>query len=181
MVDQDFELFFRQHENRIHFQIHRLGISPGWYDDFYSEGIVALWDAFREFDEARGNLGTFINYKVRFRLIDLLRRKLRRQEVIEEAIEQTRVSLESGNRHRASGRALVDASGIVLEDDTFWREVRRRLTERQWLWVKYFIIADLSVKEIMELEGVSADAVKGWGREVRRKLRDEPLWEWLEG
>src|SRR5699024_4286512 len=126
------------------------------------------------------NLGTFINYKIRFRLIDLLRKKLRRQEVMKEAIEETRVSLESGNRHRASGRTLINPTGIVLEDDTFWREVRSRLTERQWLWVKYFIIADLSVKEIMELEDVSADAVKGWGREARRKLRDEPLWEWLQ-
>ncbi|NLJ19250.1 MAG: hypothetical protein GX355_10375 [Globicatella sulfidifaciens] len=37
-----------------------------------------MWDAYREFDEARGNLGTFVNYKIRFRLIDLLRKKLRR-------------------------------------------------------------------------------------------------------
>lgn len=180
LVDDHFEVFFRQHENRIHFQIHRLGISKAWYDDFYAEGIVALWDAYREFDKARGDLGTFINYKVRFRLIDLLRKKLRRQEVMEKMVEEARVSLESGNRHRASGRVLVDPTGIVVEDDSFWRKVRSRLTERQWLWVKYFIIADLSIKEIMELEGVSADAVKNWGREVRRKLRDEPLWEWLE-
>lgn len=180
MRELDFEMFFRQHETRIHFQIHRLGISPRWYDDFYSEGVIALWDAYREFDEARGKVGTFINYKIRFRLIDLLRKKIRRQEVMEEAIEHARVSLESGNRHRGSGRPLVDPTGIVLEDDTFWHRVRHKLTDRQWLWVKYFIIADLTVKEIMELEDVSADAVKGWGREVRRKLRDEPLWEWLE-
>src|SRR5690625_2124468 len=179
MLDQDFELFYRQHEARIHYQIHRLGISGSWYDDFYSEGIVALWDAYREFDAARGNLGTFVNYKIRFRLIDLLRKKLRRQEIIEQAIEESRVSMESGNRHRGSGRPLVNPTGIDINDHTFWKEVRRRLTEKQWLWVKYFIIADLSVKEIMELEGVSADAVKGWGREVRRKLRNEPLWEWL--
>lgn len=180
LVDDHFEAFFRQHENRIHFQIHRLGISKHWYDDFYAEGITALWDAYREFDEARGNLGTFINYKIRFRLIDLLRKRLRRQERMEEAVHEMRVLLESGNRHRASGRSLVDVVGLAVEDDTFWREVRSRLTERQWLWVKYFIIADLSIKEIMELEGVSADAVKNWGREARRKLRDEPLWEWLE-
>lgn len=180
MLEQSFELFFRQHEARVHFQIHRLGISSAWYDDFYAEGILALWDAYKEFDEARGDLGTFVNYKVRFRLIDLLRKKLRRQEVMEEAIEEAKVSLDSGNRHRGTGRSLVEPVGIELKDDTFWQKVRSRLTKRQWLWVKYFIIADLSVKEIMELEDVSADAVKGWGREVRRKLRDEPLWQWLE-
>lgn len=41
-----------------------------------------LWDAYRDFDEVRGNLGTFINYKIRFRLIELLRKKLRCQEVM---------------------------------------------------------------------------------------------------
>lgn len=180
MEDYDFELFFKQHEARIHFQIHRLGISPRSYDDFYSAGIVALWDAYREFDAARGNLGTFINYKIRFRLIDLLRKNIRQQKVMEEAIEEERVALESGNRHRASGRSLVEPTGLEVEDDTFWREVRSRLTDKQWLWVKYFIIAELSIKEIMELEGVSADAVKGWGRAVRDKLRHEPVWEWLD-
>lgn len=180
MLDRDFELFFRQHEARIHFQIHRLGISRHWYDDFYSEGIVALWEAYGEFDEAKGNLGTFINYKIRYRLIDLLRSKLRRQEVMEEMLKKMMTEHQSGNRHRASGRELVDSSGVNVEDNYFWQQVRSRLTDRQWLWVKYFIIADLTVKEIMELEGVSADAVKGWGREVRRKLRDEPLWEWLD-
>lgn len=75
MKDLDFELFFKQHEARIHYQIHRLGISHNWYDDFYAEGILALWDAYKEFDEAKGNLGTFVNYKIRFRLIDLLRKK----------------------------------------------------------------------------------------------------------
>lgn len=36
-------------------------------------------------------------------------------------------------------------------------------------------MADMTIKEIMELEGVSADAVKGWGQAVRRRLRGEEL------
>jgi len=180
MKDLDFELFFKQHEARIHYQIHRLGISHNWYDDFYAEGILALWDAYKEFDEAKGNLGTFVNYKIRFRLIDLLRKKIRRQEAMEEAMEQARTEQQTGNYHRGTGRPLIDPAGIEVEDDSFWKKVRSRLTHKQWLWVKYFIIADLTIKEIMEIENVSADAVKGWGQEVRRKLRDEPLWEWLE-
>src|SRR5690625_3472918 len=46
----------------------------------------------------------------------------------------------------------------------FWKEVGSYLTENQWKKIKYFIIANLSVKENMELEGISADAVKGWVR-----------------
>jgi len=176
-----FELFFRQHEGRVHHQIRRLGVSGDWYDEFYAEGMVALWEGYREFDAQRGNIGTFLNYKIRFRLLDLLRKKLREEKRVEQVVERKGEELHAGNRHRASGLPLVDVRGVEVGDDHFWREVRSRLSEKQWKWVEYFIIADLSVKEIMELEGVSADAVKSWGREVRRKLRDEPVWEWFEG
>lgn len=180
MQKGDFETFFRANERRIHYQIHRLGITDAWYDDFYSEGIIALWEAYKEYDAEKGNLGTFINYKIRFRLIDLLRKKLRRQELLAKAIAEEKIALENGNRHRPSKLPIVDPTGIEIRDDAFWQEVRKRLTEKQWKWVKYYIIADLTVKEIMEIEGVTADTVKGWGREVRRKLRNEPVWQWLE-
>lgn len=180
MKRQDFERFFQANERRIHYQIHRLGIAKSWYDDFYSEGIIALWEAYRDYDSERGNIGTFVNYKIRFRLIDLLRKKLRRQEILEEAIQEEKILLETGNRHRASQIPLVDSQGIEIKDDSFWKEVRNHLTEKQWKWVKYFIIADLTVKEIMEIENVSADTVKSWGREARRKLRNEAIWKWLE-
>ena len=75
---------------------------------------------------------------------------------------------------------VVNREGMIVKDDAFWEEVRSRLTENQWKWVEYFIIADLTIKEIMEIEGVSADAVKGWGRAVRRKLKDEELRKKLE-
>lgn len=41
--------------------------------------------------------------------------------------------------------------------------------------MKYFIIADPSVKEIMEIGNVSADAIKSCRREVRKKLRDDEM------
>lgn len=167
----DFETFFRMNERRIHYQIHRLGISGGWYDDFYSEGILALWEAHQQYKPDRGELGTFINYRIRFRLLDLVRKKLREQELQEKHFDEEVIRLDQGNRHRASGMPIVDTTGIIVQDESFWVEVRKLLTENQWKWVQYFIIAEMSVKEIMELEGVSADAVKGWGQEVRRKLR----------
>jgi len=58
--------------------------------------------------------------------------------------------------------------------------VRKVLSEKQWKCVQNFIIADLTVKEIMEIEDVSASAVKSWGREVRKKLRDENVRRRLE-
>ena len=173
----EFEKFLSVHGDRVHYMIHRLGVSKDWYDEFYAEGIVALWQAFCDYDEVlgKGNVGTFLNYRIRFRLIDLLRKKLREAEADQEAAMKLMREELRGNRHRGTDRELVDAGGVVVSDGAFWDEVRSLLTEKQWLWVHYFIICDLSVKEIMEIEGVSADTVKNWGRGVRARLRDEEV------
>ena len=176
----DFDTFFKANERRIHYQIHRLGIRNEWYDEFYSEGIVALWKAYEEYNEVQGDIGTFINFRIRYRLIDLLRKKISLQEQEEKIIYEETVRQVDGNTMRRTGIPLVDRRGIDVNDSAFWEEVRSRLTEKQWKWVEYFIIAELSVKEIMEIEGVSADAVKGWGKEVRRKLRNEAVRKRLE-
>ncbi len=179
-MDQDFDVFFKANERRVHFQIHRLGITGEWYEEFYTEGIVALWQAYKEFDESKGQIGTFLNYRIRFRLIDLVRKKSREREVFKDIKQEESIRNDNGNRHRGTGKPVVNVSEIVLEDETFWEEIRSQLTDNQWKWVRYFIIADLTVKEIMELENVTADAVKGWGRAVRKKLRNEEIRRRLE-
>lgn len=170
-----FKKVLKEHEGRIHYQIHRLGIPSDLYDDFYAEGLITLWKAYKNYDPEEGDLGTYLNYRIRFRLIDLLRKKVRQREADEEVLERGQVELHDGNRHRTSSMPLVNPEGISLEKTDFWQEVRKPLTERQWKWVKYFIIQELSIKEIQELEGVSEAAVKSWGREVRRKLGDEKM------
>lgn len=64
-LDKDFDAFFKANERRIHYQIHRLGIRNEWYEEFYSEGFLALWKAYQEYDEVKGDIGTFINYRIR--------------------------------------------------------------------------------------------------------------------
>ena len=179
-MNRDFEAFFKANEQRIHYQIHRLGITGDWYDDFYAEGLTAIWYAYKNFDPEKGELGTYVNYLIRLRLIDLLRKTIKTQEADEKYIEEGKKRLLNGNYHRATGKPIVDVIGIDVKDDAFWNEVRSRLTDKQWKWVQYYIIAGLTVKEIMEIENVSADAVKGWGRAVRKKLRDEELRKKLE-
>lgn len=174
-MNQDFDVFFKANERRVHYQIHRLGITGEWYEEFYTEGIVALWQAYREFDDAKGKLGTYLNYHIRFRLIDLIRKKFREQEVLEDVKQEESIQLFDGNRHKGSDMPIMIGNGIILEDDAFWEEIQNQLTDNQWKWVKYFIIAGMTVKEIMELENVTADAVKGWGQAVRRKLRNDTV------
>ncbi|GAB4074311.1 hypothetical protein GCM10028778_18140 [Barrientosiimonas marina] len=57
---------------------------------------------------------------------------------------------------------------MAIADDAFWDRVKSKLTANQWKWVQYHIIEDMRLPEIARQEGVSAEAVKSWGREARR-------------
>lgn len=179
-MEEDFNEFFQANERRIYYQMQRLRIPRDLYEEFYAEGILALWQAYKKYKSKKGKISTFINYQIRFRLIDLIRKNTRDQEVIESAIHETIVKIDDGNRYSETGLPIVAKCGIGLENEAFWNEVQKDLTEKQWKWVQYFIIANLSIKEIMEVENVSADAVKSWAREVRKKLREEGMKERLE-
>ena len=180
MAYDNFELFFKANQNRIHYQIHRLNVRYDWRDEFFTEGIVALWAAYQDYDDAKGDVGTFLNFRIRYRLIDLLRKKIRDEERDEEIIQQQTTNMTSGTQVRHATTPLPDKTGLTLKVDSeekaaFWESIQAQLTDKQWKWVKYFIIADLSIKEIMEIEDVSADAVKNWGRSARKKLKRDDI------
>lgn len=179
-MKQDFDVFFQANERRVHYQIHRLGITSSWYGEFYAEGIYALWKAYQGYDEVKGNLGTYLNYRIRYHLIDTIRKKKREEDNEETRIQLSLPDINDGNRLSSPNIQLVNISDVALEDTEFWDHIRKHLSDNQWKWVQYFIIADLSIREIMEIENVSADAVKGWGQSVRKKLRNEKMKDTLE-
>ena len=170
-TEHDFNQFYEAHHRRVHYQIHRLGISADWHEQFFQEGIIALWNAYHQYDKTKGEFGTYLNYTIRYRLLDLLRKKMRTQNKDEKLVEEGKTDLDDGNRHRATEKPLVANKGIELEDTTFWDTVKDELNDNQWKWVQYFLIAELSIKEIMEIENVTQDTVKSWGRAARKKLR----------
>src|SRR5699024_7680222 len=138
-MEQSFEQFFKANERRIHFHIHRLGIPANLHDEFYTEGIVALWKAYQEMDASKGNPGTFLNYRIRFRLIDLIRKKKREEANEETFMQHSNTEMTNGARHRHSNTPLVEIPDIPVSDAALWHNIRQRLTTNQWKWVYYFI------------------------------------------
>src|SRR5699024_9571148 len=101
-------------------------------------------------------------------------RKKKREEENEEAFMQhSNTEMTNGARHRHSNTPLVEIPDIPVSDAALWHNIRQRLTTNQWKWVYYFIIADLSIKEIMEVWKITVDDVKGWGRTGKEKVRNE--------
>src|SRR5699024_904720 len=172
-MNHDFELFFKANERRIHFQIHNLSIKGDWYSEFYTEGIFALWQAYRDFDPTQGRLGTYLNYRIRYRLIDLIRKK-EREHAREQAYQaQQKIEHTDGNYRRHENQSLVPLPTLKVKDTSIWHDIRSQLTENQWKWVKYISIDEMNRKERMENENDTANAVKGWRREVRKKQRNK--------
>ena len=166
-----FEEIVEQNERRIHYHIHRLNIRDT-EQEFFQEGLVAMWNAYEKHQPDKGPFATYFNYIIRNRLIDLIRKTNREKEKqILLNIEQERL-LHNGNCYRSH---VISYPMMIAEkpitDEIFWGHVKKQLTGNQWKWVNYFIIENMSVKEIAEQEGVSMEAVKSWGKEARRKLK----------
>src|SRR5699024_6339994 len=111
MTKQAFELFFKQHAPRIYHQIKRLNIHPSQFDDFYTEGLIALWEAYKTYDIQKGNISTYINYTIRHQLLDHLRKKIRQNSIEENYHAQLKVDLTNGNRIRHTHVPLLEING----------------------------------------------------------------------
>src|SRR5699024_5520436 len=125
-MENQFETFFRANERRIHFQIHRLRIPHNLYDEFHTEGIVALWRAYQDVDQAKGNVGTFLNYRVRYRLIDLIRKKQREANQAETFLLHSITEMTDGCRHRDSNTPLINLPTIPVTDDSLWQAIKQQ-------------------------------------------------------
>src|SRR5699024_1845529 len=170
--EKTFDEIFKENERRIHYHIHKLRIKDP-YNEFYVEGIHALWNAYKTFQPEKGTLSTYFNYMMHYRLIDLLEKKTREKKKLEHIVQEERLKYDDGNRMRTAKLPVIDPVGVRVKEmeSLLWQEVRKRLTEKQWKWVYHYIILEMPVKAIAAKEGVTVDAVKGWGREARRKLR----------
>ncbi|MFB4167351.1 sigma-70 family RNA polymerase sigma factor [Virgibacillus sp. JSM 102003] len=176
-VSMTFEEIFKQNEKRIHYHMLKLGINDP-HREFYVEGLYAMWAAYKKYDPDKGPLATYFNYTIRNRLIDMIRTKTREECNQKKIIKHELCEVDNGNSCGTLKLPMIDSAGITIEDNTFWQNVKSKLSENQWKWVQLFIIEGMSMQEIAQQEGVSTDAVKSWGREVRKKLKGEG--EYLE-
>lgn len=167
-----FEDIFNQNKNRIHYQMHKLGIHDP-HNEFFTEGIYAIWKSYKRYQPNKGPMGTYFNYQIRYSLIDMLRKKTSELNNIDKATKTKETDLTNGNHYGTQKYPLPGKTDIDIHNDTFWKFIRSRLSANQWKWVQYYIIEGMSQAEIAVQENVSIDAVKSWAREARKKLREQ--------
>lgn len=164
------EKIFSQ-ERRIYYHIHRLRIPYAFHEEFFAEGMIALWQAYESYDERRGELDTHLNSALNFHFIDLIRKNKRSSDAQISVQEQLITEQETGNRLTRTNQLLISPAGLTAHDNQFWLKVKMLLSEKQWTWLYYYVIKEYSLKDIAQEENVSVEAVKSWAKEARRKLR----------
>ncbi|WP_404455351.1 sigma-70 family RNA polymerase sigma factor [Virgibacillus necropolis] len=166
-----FDEIVKQNERRIHYYIHKLNLRDPHKEYFY-EGLFAMWNAYENYQPDKGPLATYFNYSIRNRLIDQMRKQKRIENVEKSYIKVQREKLEDGNYYI---RSETSYPIMIAENSPDYNDLLERgkslLSDSQRKWLQLYIVEGKSIKEIAEQEGVTCDAVKGWGREARKKLR----------
>ncbi|GAB4074293.1 hypothetical protein GCM10028778_17960 [Barrientosiimonas marina] len=168
-----FEEIFEQNKRRIHYQLHKMNIRDP-HQEFFQEGLIAMWNAYEKYQPDKGPMATYFNYMIRNRLIDLMRKENRHTDLKDRAAHEFSTQLTDGNHRVSEGenaQPLTNASSPEPNDPTLWNDLKSQLTDKQWKWVQYHIIDGMSMPEIAEQEGVSVESVKSWAKQVRKKLR----------
>ncbi|MFD1040106.1 RNA polymerase sigma factor [Virgibacillus byunsanensis] len=175
-----FEEIFQQNERRIHFHIHKLKIRDP-HHEFYQEGLCALWNAYENYKPDKGSMATYFNYVIRNRLIDMIRKQTREVELMERMSHQKMTELEDGNhvKKHDTSYPLFNMPEMNIADPRLWQQLKVQLTQNQWKWVLFHIIGDMPIKDIAIQENTTVEAVKSWGKQVRRKLRNSMYYEQL--
>ncbi|WP_226376825.1 sigma-70 family RNA polymerase sigma factor [Oceanobacillus halotolerans] len=173
-----FDTIFKQNERRIHYHIHKLHIQDP-HNEFYQEGLYALWKAYETYEPTKGPMATYFNYTIRNQLIDMIRKRNREGENQEKIVLEHKTQTTDGNHIRKEGSAvdLQHMSDILLDDTELWQNLQHYLTDKEWNWIYFYIIGNMSVKDIAIQENTTENAVKSWGKQVRKKLRDPAFRE----
>lgn len=128
-------------------------------DDFYQEGLIGLWEAYKRFDPTRGvAFRTFAYRTVRGKMLTLLLKAKKNED-----------------RQAILTEAMVDITedpnpDIPLETETILLYCDG-LTEPQKKWVIMHFIEGRGQKEIAEKEKVGPETVKSWRRYALQKIR----------
>jgi RNA polymerase sigma factor (sigma-70 family) len=127
-------------------------------DEFRQDGLIALWEASKRFDPAKGNFPTYAYHYIKGYIL----------------MELTKETLESVRTFYPKNEFWENAVAFYKEEplvEDILVEHCHTLTPNQGKWLLLTVLEGLSVSEIAEKEKVSLSAVKSWRKGSRDKLK----------
>lgn len=154
---ETFEQLSDQYEQMIYKIIHLLHIYKN-QDDFFQEGLVALWEASNNYNPSKGYFGRYAYVYITGKIKDELRREKRREDR----------NIHAGDEFWENIKEPVTLDPF---GDVPFPTIICSLTDNQRKWLNYTYFDHLKTREIAEKEQVSISTVKAWKAGVRMKLR----------
>lgn len=146
----------KQYEPMIWSIIHSLHIYKN-EEEFFQIGLIALWDAYQKYDQAKGKFSSYAYAFVKGKILNELTRESKHGEKCVYPQEEFWAIILDERKCEPLAEEMILASFS-------------HLTENQRKYVVYTAIHQLTVKEIAQLEDVSVAAVKAWKRGAKEKF-----------
>ncbi|MFE8696412.1 sigma-70 family RNA polymerase sigma factor [Cytobacillus sp. FJAT-53684] len=129
-------------------------------DEFFQAGLIALWEAYGQFDEEKGNFTSYAYSYIKGRLLTEL------SKISKHVERMTPVEDDFWDQ-------IEDEFSVCSMDEEILLSYCQagELTENQTKWVLYTFLKELTVTEIAASEQVSPSAVKSWRSGAKGKLR----------
>ncbi|WP_240507969.1 sigma factor [Virgibacillus indicus] len=121
MENFTFQDIYDQNHRRIHYHIHQLNIKDP-HQEYYSEGLTALWQAYKSYDRDKGPMSTYFNFIIRNRLIDFIRKRSQEHSKRVSFLEEYPVFHEP---------AFYSLEEMVFEYKNPYEKLKSHLTENQ--------------------------------------------------
>lgn len=153
----DFEYVKQEYETIIYHLIHKYQIRDV-EGEFYQEGLIALWQAYQQYDESKSKFPTYAYYCIARCFLNKIQKENREKNRLKGWLAQVRME------------DLMMVDDCVV-DSQMIEEIQGILTANQWKWFELFVLQDQSVKTIANSYGVTENAVKNWGKLARKKVR----------
>jgi RNA polymerase sigma factor (sigma-70 family) len=153
-TEHEFEVLCVSFTPLIKKTIRFLGLQQD-YQEAFQRGLIALWEAWRDFDPQKGYFPPYAKSKITGRLRTLATKSYQERERYEPL---------TGNEDRIQEQDKVSEKySIDLEDFKF--------SQKERLWVTEFIQEGFNTEEIAARHHVSANTVRSWKKGVKRKLK----------
>lgn len=162
---RSFEQVARDYTPLIKSQLKKLHLTKQ-FDDYFQIGLIALWHAYKNYDEKKGPFPTYAYRTVRGYLLTELRKEKRFRE--RHLLQEQQTSL------------LFDNETSRLDDEFSYElftleDYLEPLSERERRWVIEAIVLGKKTKEIAATYGVSTNTVQTWRKNAMKKLRAETM------
>ena len=160
MKDMEFNEVVEQYTPMIYSIIHKLHIQHN-EAQFYQEGLVALWYAWKGYDASKANFSTYAYWTIRGMLLNMIKEDRRYYDT-----------------HCGWNRGIDE----IIPDLTIRKTIREQieelecyfipLTEKQKIWLIEYMVNGKKLDEIAAEYGTTVAAVKAWRRSAIKNIRE---------